>query len=311
LLIFSHLVSKGHQAQEYILITSHKVQQGVNEISGDVKDTKSTVQDISLGQRQAEIEKWLSPPDPSTNYNEALKQRQEGTGLWLLHTPAYINWKIEQPSALWLHGIPGCGKTILSSTIVQDAKSTLPSGTILYFYFDFNDNHKQTFDSMIRSLISQLCCQSEDAWKRLSSFFLSCAGGRRQPSTASLCQLFFQMIDDLEYVYIVLDALDECTTRMEPCSEGLLYWISDLMGSGRTNIRLLVTSRPEEDIESTLSGLIDKEHIVPIQSNLISSDISTYICTRVRKGEGLKRWQKYPDVQQKIEETLIRKADGM
>ena len=137
----------------------------------------------------------------------------------------YIQWKTQQNSTLWLYGIPGCGKTILSSTIIEDLEKTLPPSTLLYFYFDFSDNHKQKLDSMVRSLISQLYYKSKNAQKQLDSLFSSCEDGNRQPTHESLCQVLLHMVDSLEHTYIVLDALDECSTRSWPRTEGLLSWI--------------------------------------------------------------------------------------
>ena len=97
----------------------------------NVQEATSAIRDIPFEQRREKIERWLSPPDPSTNYNRALQQRQEGTGLWFLQSPMYIQWKTQQNSALWLYGIPGCGKTILSSTIIEDLEKTLPSAMII------------------------------------------------------------------------------------------------------------------------------------------------------------------------------------
>jgi len=72
-----------------------------------------------------------------------------------------------------------------------------------------------------------------------------------------------------------------------------------------------VTSRLEQDITSGLSDLAYNEDIMPIQSDLISADIRRYIRTRVREGDGLKRWRSYPDVQDEIETRLTEKANGM
>jgi hypothetical protein len=60
-----------------------------------------------------------------------------------------------------------------------------------------------------------------------------------------------------------------------------------------------------------LKDLVDEENIIPIQSGLISGDIDAYIRTRVREGDGLKRWQKQSNVQEEIETALMQKADGM
>jgi hypothetical protein len=287
------------------------VNENVNEIRCDVQDARSAVQDMSLKQRRGNIERWLSPSDPSTNYNKALEQRHEGTGLWFLETHAYVQWKTQRNSTVWLHGIPGCGKTILSSTIVEDLEKTIPLPTLLYFYFDFSDVHKQTLDDMVRSLISQLYCRCKNTWERLDSLFASCEDGRRQPRRESLCQVLLQMIDPSEDVYIVLDALDECCTRTGSHTEGLLSWIKDLLGSCQRNIHLLVTSRPEHDIQSKLSDLVHEKNTIPIQSDLISGDIQVYVHTRVKQGDGLKRWREQPEVQDEIEAALIGKANGM
>jgi hypothetical protein len=231
----------------------------VNEIRYDVKDTRSAVHDMSLNQRQTDIERWLSPPDPSTNYNKALQQRQEGTGLWFLQSDVYAQWKIQQNSMLWIQGIPGCGKTILSSTLIEDVTTTLPSSTLLYFYFDFSDFYKQTLDNMIRSLVGQLYHKYEETRTFVDSLYSSCEDGRRQPRCELLCQVFLKMIDSLDSLYIVLDALDECSTRAGSHSEGLLSWMEDLLGSKQRDIHLLVTSRPEQDIQSKLNDIISAE----------------------------------------------------
>jgi hypothetical protein len=119
------------------------------------------------------------------------------------------------------------------------------------------------------------------------------------------------MIGPLEDVYIVLDALDECSARIGSRTEGLLSWIQDLMGSSERNIHLLVTSRPEHDIQSKLRNLMHEENIITIQSSLVSDDIQAYIHTRVRQGDGLKRWREQLEVQEEIEAALTLKANGM
>jgi Cdc6-like AAA superfamily ATPase len=281
------------------------VDDNVHAISQDIKE-------VAFMQKHGEIYRWLSPSDPSTNFNKALQQRQEGTGLWLLESSPFTKWHSQQNSFLWLHGIPGCGKTILSSTIIKHLVDTHPDQLLLYFYFDFTDAGKQTLDNAIRSLISQLYHKRKDTQKLLDSLFSSCDNGRSQPTCESLCKVFLQMINQTEEIYIILDALDECRTRKGPLSEGLLAWIQSLSDLKQRNVHLLVTSRPEHDIELVLRKLAeDEERIVPIQSDLIEKDIRRYVCTRVREGKGLERWQSRPDVLNEIEVQLMKKANGM
>jgi len=268
------------------------------------------IKDLGLEQRRAELHRWLSPPDPSTNYNKALQQRQEGTGLWFLRSDTFATWKSQQNSFLWLYGIPGCGKTILSSSVIKHIKD-LPNQHLLYFYFDFSDHKKQTLEHVVCSLISQLYHTRKETQKPLDALFLSCDVGKSQPSCESLCKVLMQMIEQIKEVWIVLDALDECSTRKGRSTDGLLSWIRNLVKLEQRNIHLLVTSRPEQDIRSGLGDLVHKENTISIQSDLISGDIHAYVHTRIREGEGLRRWREQPEIQDEIKSALTQKANGM
>lgn len=148
-------------------------------------------------------------------------------------------------------------------------------------------------------------------WKQIDRLFESCKNGRHQPAQEFLCQVLLQMVSSVKDTYIVLDALDECYTRTRSSAESLLSWIRDLLRSERNNVHFIATSRPEQDIQSRLSELIDEKHRIPIQSDLTRNDVNAYIRTRVREGDGLRRWRKQPDVQKEIEAALMQRADGM
>ena len=50
-----------------------------------------------------DLRSWLSPPDPSINFNTASDAHHEGTALWFIQGQAFNNWK-ESGLLLWLHG---------------------------------------------------------------------------------------------------------------------------------------------------------------------------------------------------------------
>ena len=50
-----------------------------------------------------EVQRWLSPPDPSTNHNVICQARHEGTAVWFLQDKTFKQWK-STGSLLWIHG---------------------------------------------------------------------------------------------------------------------------------------------------------------------------------------------------------------
>jgi hypothetical protein len=270
----------------------------------------------SLEDLEAKIFGWLSAPDPSSNYNKARELCQAKTGWWFLRSKHFSDWKEEDDSFLWLYGIPGCGKTILSSTIVEDIINCLPwtnsitSGSdattgivVLHFYFDFNDAEKQSHAKMIRSLIVQLSSNTLSVPQCLRVTYESCANGQRQPTAETLLELLKSLIKGYQKVFLVLDALDECTKRFE-----LLSFLNEL-SSWKLGASILVTSRREADIGETLDLIGPKK--LCIQSNLVAQDIRSLIRDRLNNDWKLRRWKKYPAIQSEIEETLTAKAGGM
>ena len=250
---------------------------------------------------------WLAAPDPSTNYNRALRDRNPKTGLWFIESSAYADWKSTPGSCLWLYGIPGCGKTILSSTILQNMLEECQSKTtsaVLYFYFDFNDAEKEGHENLIRSLICQLsrCCVSS----ALQDLYSSCVKGGRQPAYEVLLETLHQMMTSLGDLYVIIDALDECTDR-----EQLLADFEEMASWEDVSLHILTTSRRETDIEDALNLLSDERNRISIQSALVNADIRTYTHDRLQKDRKLRRWLKHPKVQLEIENTLVEKAAGM
>lgn len=282
----------------------------ISGIKGQTSETKAHVEELRADGFHDKIRNWLAAPDPSTNFNKAREQYHEGTGMWLLNGEVYTKWKTESNSFLWLYGIPGCGKTILSSSVVADLKeSTGSTRTLLYFYFDFNNVDKQSLGNLVRSLIDQLYFARKNVRKETDDLFASCDNGSRQPDQKSLLALLRNM---LQYehegeVWIVLDALDECHARNESTTSDLMSYIRSLRDC-TANVHLLVTSRPEHDIRSAIESWAHDGEIIHLQSTEVKDDINLYIKAKVSQ---LSRWQKRPGIQNDIKTVLSDKANGM
>ena len=159
---------------------------------------------------------------------------------------------------------------------------------------------------MIRSLIVQLSQQCVKIPATLETLHSSCDNGQRQPSLYALFDVLQDMIHQFPQAYIVLDALDECIDRAELMStlEGIAGWRLD-------KLHLLVTSRRERDIESSLECLVEDRNIICLQSKLVDEDIRRYVHQRLSTDKELKKWQKDPDIVCEIETALMNGAQGM
>jgi Cdc6-like AAA superfamily ATPase len=148
------------------------------------------------------------------NASLARERRHPGTGIWLLKSPVFQEWKLGLRQHLWLYGLAGCGKTILSTTIL-DHLLQIATHTMLAFFFGFNEPKKQKLENLLRSLAIQLYHTGNEAARRLDSLFTSHDDERRQPDTNALSACVDTIIQTARKVLIIIDALDECTAREE------------------------------------------------------------------------------------------------
>src|SRR5436190_7149179 len=88
------------------------------EIENTVKDIHCHIQDT----KHEKILDWLRKTDPITNHTAACEKHQDGTGQWFVMSHEFSQW-LRPKRSLWLHGIPGAGKTILCSTIIENVKT--------------------------------------------------------------------------------------------------------------------------------------------------------------------------------------------
>ncbi len=209
---------------------------------------------------------------------------------------------------MWLYGIAGCGKTILSSTVIADLQGNETTAqSLLYFYFDFTDVEKRSTEKAVRSLIDQLYRKSTQAQGVLDSLYATNSQGRDQPSYASLQMALQSMITKCQNTWIILDGLDECETRGQHATNSVMLWVKKLRSSSR-NAHILITSRPEEDIKSSVEAWAVADEIVALQSGLIAGDMRAYIQAKV---EEMERWRTEPDIQKLIATKLNERAKGM
>ncbi|KAI3570622.1 hypothetical protein IWW34DRAFT_825064 [Fusarium oxysporum f. sp. albedinis] len=257
-------------------------------------------------QHVAEIKDWLSPPDSSTNANHARKLRHEGTGEWCLNSAAFREWETGSRRHLWLYGLPGCGKTVLSTTIL-DHLMNIDDHIILDFFFDFSDTTKQTVDGMLRSLVFRLYKLGLSSSRELDGLFKSHHDGKDQPATKTLLGCLHTMMRGPIKIFLVLDALDESTTRVE-----LLEWMKDVISTPELgHVRLIATGRPEAEFQREIPHLIGKENCLLLDKDSINTDIRSYVMARLEQSPEFAKWASCPSVLKQIRNEIGGKPDGM
>ncbi|KAG9517689.1 purine and uridine phosphorylase, partial [Aureobasidium melanogenum] len=293
------------EAEQKVAETLRSIEDNTLTIIETTNETAACVNDLKADARYHRIYSWLSPPDHNTNQTAALTKRHDGTGQWFVKGEVFTAFKEGKVPFLWLSGIPGCGKTILSSSIVEDLQhsSSVASAVLLYFYFDFSDVRKQTLDNALRSLLWQVTNRGGSSFSEVEKLYGSCNGGQNQPSTQSLIRALESVLQATGRVIIVLDALDECTTRQD-----LLQWLAETSATNSSGIQIVATSRKEYDIEVAFAKWLTTDVMLSIQQLVVDEDIQAYVHARIRSDPGLERWRDKPFVQNEIELKLTKKA---
>jgi len=89
-------------------------------------------------EEQLNILKWLTPIDYALQQTDFIKRREAGTGEWLLNLSEFQTWLKADKQTLFCPGIPGSGKTILASVVINELMTRFGNDEavgIAYIYF--------------------------------------------------------------------------------------------------------------------------------------------------------------------------------
>ncbi|KAH8201823.1 hypothetical protein TruAng_003997 [Truncatella angustata] len=251
--------------------------------------------------------KWLNPKsiDVDENLIEGLKHHHPGTGQWLLDSVEYHSWSSQSSSILWIQGIPGSGKTVLASFIVNKLRTEVDGAVgVVYFFCDHRDFDKQALINFVSTAVVQLLYQhpilepiAMDAFRGPDS------RTRTALKVDEYVDLFIKLARTLSHISIVIDALDEC--------KGIRDFADCLrqLSKSQATIRILTTSRYEPVLENTIGPLA--KHRIPLEQK-IDRDIHAFVTDEVEsrvKARTLK--VRSSDLRALIVKTLTSRADGM
>ncbi|ORY68872.1 uncharacterized protein BCR38DRAFT_455710 [Pseudomassariella vexata] len=280
----------------------------------DIKDNLDTT-------TKAKILDWISVEPHAKHHRQTRDDILEGTGQWLLEDKTFSKWKDESASSiLWLHGIPGSGKSKLASIVIEDAKRAFQRNqgpALAYFYCSQNRGEPGRSDParITASITRQLSMPKQGGAlieaaiqvheKRQADDELS--SPLTLTESKSLITSLLGHYKDTA-VTIVIDALDECdkTTRGD-----LVTTLEYLLTESPCLLKIFVSSRDDQDIVYKLC----RYPTLDLSSNRNAADIDTFVRWKTRRlienGKLLRDSAKMKELEEKINDKLTSSVHGM
>ncbi|PMD65633.1 uncharacterized protein K444DRAFT_183935 [Hyaloscypha bicolor E] len=234
-----------------------------------------------------------------------IRLRQPGTGVWFTDGAEFKTWLSTNDSKLWINGIPGAGKTILISSIIQEIEKNIESSHgLAFFYCDYKDPETHSPATILGALARQLILQNERCFTQLTQFYqdhTTDSHTHRDPTPEELCELISTISMYFQTTMIVVDGLDEITNNRADVTR-LLRSLNTQGGQVKT----LFASRPEVDIGYEL------EYFNQVSIAAMSTDLRLYVASEIERRTREKKLRiRDPSLKDHIMTTLVNGADGM
>ena len=227
------------------------------------------------------------------------EKRQEGTCEWVFKNPLFHSWKDDAHGepVLWVKGIPGAGKTILSTYIIRCLQEE-GGFTTAYHICNSYTTGKDLRGEVMRSIAAQLLQGNLE----LAPFvFENYANKGLEPSISRLRNLLPELLGTIPSVRIIIDGLDEYP---ESEQTKILTELIALTRARDSKCRLLFSNREGKQINKTLNG---KPTIsLRDQDSDVNRDIQLYVHAFLKP----MRDEFDNDLIDKVERRIIEQANG-
>ncbi|KAJ7581603.1 hypothetical protein C8J56DRAFT_759141, partial [Mycena floridula] len=249
---------------------------------------------------------WLSGLNFESTQRDTFAKHADETGNWFLTHEKFLDWKNGKSKLLWCPGKPGVGKTVLSSIIVEHLLSSTAGSDIAvaYIYCDYTQQKDQTSIQLLGSILKQLVQRHRSLSDPLMTLYEQCSSRHAIPTVAELIAAIAIVITTYSRVYLVVDALDECSERGQRIfsSTDPNCGLRSLLGK----LHLLITSRDIPCISDELIGQPSLE----IEAH--TEDLAAYIKDRIAHSDKLLNLVRSdPPLELEIIIQVISRAAGM
>jgi hypothetical protein len=226
-----------------------------------------------------------------------------GTGLWFSEGFTFRDWCTSANGKLWIHGIPGAGKTILAALAIQGALANISKTRAVIFYYCSHRTHQsRSLPNILSCFIGQLARQSEECMTMVQAKFEQYGHMDTPPwlrNDSDLTDLLTSMFLCFDEVSILVDGVDECHDP-SVVSETLAR-LCELPA-----VRLLISSREEHHIKCFLADF----QSVSIAAE--SQDLRLYVPAEIETRQKKQTLRiRNPELKDEMIEKLVNGARGM
>jgi hypothetical protein len=250
------------------------------------------------------IADWLTPDDYSLQqHRDIFDRHEEGTGEWLLNSDEFQNWLIGINPTLFCPGMPGAGKTIIASTVIEHLWIKFendPSIGVAFLYCNYKRHQNQKPKDLLAALLKQLVQEQFSLPEKVHSLYKRCNNRRIRPSFQEILEALHAIVSGYSRTFIIVDALDECQVP-DGGRDKFIYAVLDLQA--KTGANLFATSRHIPGILEIFQGSILLE--VRASDEDVRRYVEGYISqlpTSVARS---------PALQEEIKTEIVKAVDGM
>ncbi|KAK1585471.1 uncharacterized protein LY79DRAFT_268892 [Colletotrichum navitas] len=261
---------------------------------------------------------WLrhvsKPLDFEKTHAESFRiaQRTPKAGRWFLKSTEFKEqWCDGSLRKLWCHGIPGTGKTVLSSIVINHLRarfSSNPEIACVFIYFDHRQHQDHCLTKLLCSMILQLSRGAKNLSAKVQEAHSAWRSTQQTPSERDYLKMLKSQAKGFKTIYFVVDALDECLD--DDLETNTLNGFLGVCRELPDSFKLLFTSRPV----SKFRTLIDPGCELPITAH--NDDISAYLHSFIESRPQLngiveKGCKADPSFRAKALATITDKSHGM
>ncbi|PQE16116.1 hypothetical protein CJF30_00011140 [Rutstroemia sp. NJR-2017a BBW] len=198
---------------------------------------------------------------------------------WILENSEFRQWRNDQQSRLlWIKGDPGKGKTMLLCGVINELERSKAKSVLLsYFFCQATDSRINYATAVLRGLIYLLVDQQPSLISYIRTKYDQAGKTLFEDTNAwvALSEVFTNMLQgpSLDYVYLIVDALDECVADLPKLMDFIVQ-----TSSISPRIKWIVSSRNWPNIERTLDTAIQKLRLcLELNENSVSTAVATFI----------------------------------